>query len=357
MGRMVCRRTVRIQYPVREGERLGLRTDQDWDYDVPPTRVFEGGRTVEFELTARRPFAYFRVYLETREETLWMPGANRLVLLDVPVPAEVHPFFRSSPDGCFEEPITIKSTELGRELSLRVYLPPGYVEAERRRFPVVYMQDGKNLFFPEEAFLGREWHVDDTVAKLDSMSVADPVIVVGIHAGDRKAEYTKPGYVKYARALADEVKPLIDDRYRTRPRPIDTAVMGSSLGGVVSFFMAWEHPHVFGYAACMSSTFTFKDDLLERVLTEPKRDVTFYLDSGWPQDNYEVTLAMNAALLSRGYEQGRDLIHIAYPQAQHDEVHWGQRFHVPLQLWRSTARARDVAALARREPAVRASER
>lgn len=342
----VCRRTVRIHYAVAATERIVLRTDRDWDHDLEPNRVSPDRRTAEFDLQSDRPFCYFKACLRRNErEIFWMPGANRLVVLDVATPADVHPYFRSSPDGSFEEPITIASRELGRDLSIRIYLPPGYAEAERRTFPVVYMQDGKNLFFPEEAFLGREWHVDETVAKLDGMSAADPVIVVGIHAGDRKIDYTKPGYVKYGRAITREVKPLLDARYRTRRSPIDTAVMGSSLGGVVSFFMAWEHPEVFGYAACMSSTFTYKDDLLERVLSEPKRNVNFYLDSGWPRDNYEVTLAMTAALISRGYEQGRDLVHIAYPKARHNEVAWGERFHVPLQLWRGLARAREFGSI------------
>lgn len=342
-----CRRIVRVHYAPKEGELVVLRTEHDWERDLLPETVSADGKTAEFAISADEPFAYFKACLRKGDELLWMPGANRLVVLDVPVPADVHPYFRSSPDGTVEEPMTVPSAELGRDLSLRVYLPPGYVEAERRRFPVVYMQDGKNLFFPEEAFLGREWQVDETLAMLDSMSAVDPVIVVGVHAGDRKAEYTKPGYEKYARAIAFEVKPVIDARYRTRPGPIDTAVMGSSLGGVVSFFMAWQYPEIFGFAACMSSTFTFQDDLLERVLIEPKRDVSFYLDSGWPSDNYEVTLALNAALLLRGYEHGKDLVHLAFPQAKHDEGAWGERLHVPIQLWRNSARARDLMAMLR----------
>ncbi len=343
-----CHRTVRVQYPVGPGERIVLRTDTDWDTDLAPSRI-TGDRTAEFDLSSPRPFTYFKACLQSArgKEVLWMQGANRLVLLDVPFPADVHPYFRSSPDGTFAELITIASKELGRDLALRIYLPPGYAETERRRFPVVYMQDGKNLFFPEEAFLGSEWHVDETIANLDAMSAADPVLVVGIHAGDRQSEYTKPGYERYARAIAHEVKPLVDSRYRTRPTPADTAVMGSSLGGVVSFYMAWQFPEVFGYAACLSSTFTYEDDLLERVLTEPKRAVTFYLDSGWPEDNYEVTLAMTAALLARGYEHGLDLIHLAYPRGRHNEQAWGERLHVPLQLWRSWARARELAAAMR----------
>lgn len=62
---------------------------------------------------------------------------------------------------------------------------------------------------------------------------------------------------------------------------------GSSLGGVVSFYSVWQHPDIFGAAVCMSSTFSHKDNLIDRVLSEPVRDVAFYLDSGWPGDNFE----------------------------------------------------------------------
>ncbi|MFO0672560.1 MAG: alpha/beta hydrolase-fold protein [Polyangiaceae bacterium] len=334
-----CRRTVRVHYAVQSGESIVLRTEANWDADVVASRVSEDGRTFEFDLEAERPFLYFKACLRAGDALTWMPGANRLVLLDVPGAADVHPYFRSSPDGTFEPPIVLPSKELGRDVTLRVYLPPGYLEAERRRFPVVYMQDGQNLFFPEEAFLGHEWQVDETIAKLDSMSAVDPMIVVGILSGDRKDDYTKPGYERYAAAVVREVKPLVDAKFRTRDAPLDTAVMGSSLGGVVSFYMAWQYPEVFGYAACMSSTFTFQDDLLQRVLSEPKRNTSFYLDSGWPEDNYEVTLAMEAALLSRGYEQGKDILHLVYPKGRHNERSWSARLHVPLQLWRGAAKA------------------
>ncbi len=120
----------------------------------------------------------------------------------------------------------------------------------------------------------------------------------------------------------EELKPAIDASYRTLPGPESTAVMGSSLGGVVSFYLAWEYPEVFGMAACMSSTFGFRDDLRERVAAEAKRPVRFYLDSGWPQDNYEVTRDLRMRLLGRGYEEGRDLHYLAFPEALHSERHW-----------------------------------
>ncbi len=108
---------------------------------------------------------------------------------------------------------------------------------------------------------------------------------------------------------------------------------GSSLGGVVSFYTVWQHPDVFGSAVCMSSTFSFQDDLIERVLTEKDLpDIGVYLDSGWPGDNYETTVAMAMALISRGWRKGFNLQHLAFPKAAHSELDWGLRLHIPLQV-------------------------
>ena len=79
--------------------------------------------------------------------------------------------------------------------------------------------------------------------------------------------------------------------------------------------------------------FSHRDDLIERVLTEPKSKAKFYIDSGWPEDNYEVTLAMAVALQSRGYVRGLDFLHLAFPLQEHEESAWGRRIHLPLQLF------------------------
>jgi hypothetical protein len=83
----------------------------------------------------------------------------------------------------------------------------------------------------------------------------------------------------------------------------------------------------------MSSTFSHRDDLVERVLGEPKSPAKFYLDSGWPGDNFETTLAMATALQCRGYEYGRDFLHLAFPHHGHDETAWARRLPLPLQLF------------------------
>ena len=146
-------------------------------------------------------------------------------------------------------------------------------------------------------------------------------------------EYTKPGYELYARSLAEEVVPEVERRgIRVGRHRRHRSVWGSSLGGVVSFYTVWQHPDVFGSAVCMSSTFSHRDDLVDRVFSEPFRDVGFYLDSGWPGDNYEVTVGMAMALISRGWEYGRNLLHLSFPMADHSEASWGMRLHLPLQF-------------------------
>jgi predicted alpha/beta superfamily hydrolase len=174
--------------------------------------------------------------------------------------------------------------------------------------------------------------VDEALSLLDEMNAVDRVVVVGIHSDDRMRDYTKPGYEAYARSVVEEIKPEVDRSFRVFDSPRETAVFGSSLGGVVSFYMAFQHPHVFGFAACLSSTFSHKDDLIERVLQEPKSAAKFYLDSGWPGDNYEVTQAMAMAFHQRGYKLREDFVHLAFPLDEHDERAWGRRLHLPLQL-------------------------
>ena len=121
------------------------------------------------------------------------------------------------------------------------------------------MQDGQNLFFPEEAFQASDWEVDKTSQTLRAMSAVEDFIIVGIYSGDRMRDYTEPGYEAYARSLAEEIVPEAERRLRVgRARRI-RSVWGSSLGGVVSFYTVWQHPDVFGAAVCMSSTFSHQE--------------------------------------------------------------------------------------------------
>jgi len=322
---------VRVHYPLGSG-RLSLRVGPDWERDLAP-RAIRGQRTrFDFRLELDG-HAYFKPVIRDGDELRWARGDDLLVVPNGGSKVDVFPHFQTDAKCSACALQTVSSRTGGRAHAVRVFHPPGYHENPFETFPVIYMHDGQNLFFPEEAFGGRTWRIEETLRVLDSMNLIRRVIVVGVHPVDRTEDYTNGGYLDYGRFLVEDVKPWVDANYRTKPGPADTAVMGSSLGGVVSFFLAWQWPEVFGNAACLSSTFGWRDDLLARVESEPGRDIRVYLDSGWPGDNYEVTRSMRHALQRRGFEEGKSLLYLAFPNAAHNEDAWAMRAHIPLQFF------------------------
>lgn len=324
-------RTLRVAYPAGRG-RVVLRTEMDWERDVEPDVLSDDGDTSTFTVRADQPFVYFKACLVTAHERYWSVGANKLLLMTEDDQRVCYPYFLDGERGRFSPLVEFPSAILGRGHRLRVHVPPGYHENTLATYPVAFMQDGQNLFFPDEAFMGRDWDVGETSQTLRAMSAVEDFVIVGIHSDDRMREYTLPGYEPYARSLAEEIVPEAERRLRIGTTRRHRSVWGSSLGGVVSFYSVWQHPEVFGVGVCMSSTFSHRDDLIERVLDEPVRDVAFYLDSGWPGDNYEVTIGMAMALVARGWQYGLNLMHLCFPRAEHDETAWGLRLHLPMQF-------------------------
>jgi predicted alpha/beta superfamily hydrolase len=331
-----------VRYPLERGD-LRLRTELDWGRDVEPVAADPAAGTHEFAVSTERPFVYFKPVLHDDTGAHWARGENSLLLAGRARTCEVFPYFFEAPHCSECELARRTSSEPGRAHRFRVFLPPGYHENTLLRHPVAFMHDGQNLFFPEEAFGGSHWRVAETLRLLDSMNLIRKVIVVGVYPQERMRDYTSPGYEDYGRYVVEDLKAWIDATYRTLQDPQDTAVIGSSLGGVASLHLAWRWPGAFGNAACLSSTFGWRDDLFDRVTQGPRRAVRIYLDSGWPGDNYEVTLRMRDLLLGVGYRPGRDLFHLAYPEARHDERSWATRLHVPLQHFFGSAERGPIA--------------
>lgn len=158
----------------------------------------------------------------------------------------------------------LESSVLGNRRDLTVYLPPGYDGDVLRRYPVLYMQDGQNLFEPDRAFVrGQHWRLREAADESIAGRAARALIIVGIdHAGaGRVDEYTPTRDEKrgvggradgYRRMLLEEIKPLVDERYRTMADRASTAIGGSSLGGLVSLHLALRHAGVFSRAVVMS---------------------------------------------------------------------------------------------------------
>ncbi len=329
-GRPTAALEIAVHYPAGSGE-LRLRTELDWERDLEPDAVSPDGTRHLFRVPFAGTHLYFKPVLAAGPETRWSVGENFLAVAAGPRPREVYPYFFADPT-CSACELRELPSPAGCKHHYRVFYPPGYAENTLKRYPVLYMQDGQNLFFPDEAYLGRHWRIAETLQLLTGMNALREVIVVGVYPEDRMRQYTADGYEPYGRFLVETLKPAIDAEHRTLTDPAHTGLMGSSLGGVVSFYLAWQWPEVFGLAACLSSTFGYRDDLRRRVAAEPRRPLRLYLDSGWPGDNYEVTRDLADLLVERGYRRGSDMLYLAFPHAAHDETAWSMRCHIPFQF-------------------------
>jgi len=283
-------------------------------------------------LSFDRPYIYFKPCLRVYDQLHWSVGSNYM-LTQAQRSKEIFPHFFYEGGTLSKEPEVYQSKKNKRSYKIRVYHPAGYHENYFQHFPVLFMHDAHNLFFPREAFTGQTWRLSETLELLDRMNAVRSCIVVGIYPEDRMAEYTNPGYYDYGHFIVEELIPELYKDLRALSGPKHTAVMGSSLGGLVSFHLAWRWPQVFGFAGCLSSTFSYQDDLVEAIASGEVSTAKFYLDSGWPGDNYEVTRNICDLMLKRGYVWGRDLLYFSFPGAAHNEADWAARCHLPLQFF------------------------
>ena len=224
-----------------------------------------------------------------------------------------------------------------QDRELIVWLPPDYEADKTRRYPVVYMQDGQNIFDPVTSAFGVDWSIDETADDLIRKKLIEPLIIVGIYnTGDRMKEYT-PGAkgTAYMNFVVKTVKPFIDATYRTKTDRKNTIVGGSSAGGIISFMLVWEHPDVFSKAICMSPAFQSLSPGgwdYARVIqksNDRKKDVFFYIDNGGIGLDSQLQPGIDAlltALKSKGYKEGKDFVFVRDPNAKHSEADWAKRF-------------------------------
>ncbi|MCP2044341.1 alpha/beta hydrolase-fold protein [Pontibacter sp. HSC-36F09] len=215
---------------------------------------------------------------------------------------------------------------------LIVWLPPGY-EKGSKRYPVLYLHDGQNVFDPATSSFGVDWRIDEIADSMIRSKRMEPVIIVGINnTPDRMEEYV-PGTKgsAYMDFVVNTVKPLLDQSYRTKPSAKHTLTGGSSAGGIIAFMLAWEYPQVFSKAICMSPAFkimhiNYVKDV--QAYTGKKRKLKFYIDNGGV--DLEARLQpgideMLTALQEKGYREGKDYVWILDTNAQHNEAAWSKR--------------------------------
>ncbi|MEO3406272.1 alpha/beta hydrolase-fold protein [Mucilaginibacter sp. CAU 1740] len=175
--------------------------------------------------------------------------------------------------------------QLGRQRRVWVYLPKDY-ESGKKKYPVIYMHDGQNLFDEYTAGYG-EWGVDEL---MDRVSVKNQCIIVGIdHGGDNRITEYDPYDSKYGtgrgddyvRFLIETLKPYIDTHYRTIKDARHTTIAGSSMGGLISMYAAVKYPNVFGNAGVFSPAFWIAPDIYKLVQdTSFGKSSRFYLVCG-----------------------------------------------------------------------------
>lgn len=221
-----------------------------------------------------------------------------------------------------------------------VWLPPSYDSTAARRYPVLYMHDGQNAFDPRTSFSGYDWQADEVADSLIRSGEMQEIIIVGIaNSPDRMLEYRDtPLGRTYAEFVIRELKPMIDSVYRTEADRAHTAVMGSSLGGLISFLFVWWHPEVFSQAACLSSSFLMDHKKVVREVEAAKRlpaDVRIYLDCGTagPEGRLvPVTKQMHRLLKGKGLVDGKTLEVFVDKGAEHNERAWARRLWRPMKF-------------------------
>ncbi len=222
-----------------------------------------------------------------------------------------------------------------------VYLPEAYFTDPNRRFPVFYLHDGQNLFDGRTSYIDdRTWQAGTTADALTEANRIEPIILVGVdNTGlHRMADYTPTRDKRlgggdgalYGRLLVEELKPLIDRSFRTRTGPQDTALGGSSLGGLITLELGLRYPQVFGKLAVLSpSVWWNQRSILARVAAaKPKPALKIWLDMGMSEGlrHLRDTDLLHKRLTDRGWQDGIDLRYLRIPGGLHEEGAWAARF-------------------------------
>lgn len=237
-----------------------------------------------------------------------------------------------------------RSEILNNERDFIVYLPPGYDDDDARRYPVLYLQDGQNLMNEATAYAGVEWRIDETAQRLLEHQAIEPVIIVGVYNTDaRSAEFMPPsagspaGTARgddYARMLVTELKPFVDERYRTMTGPEKTGIGGSGLGGLIALHTVRQYPDAFGRVALLTPFLRAGDQPILQALGEMAflKGKRIWIDMGTESGGFLPgddpagdARALVAAIERAGVQQGRELRYRQIDGIAHGEALWAER--------------------------------
>jgi predicted alpha/beta superfamily hydrolase len=241
---------------------------------------------------------------------------------------------------------------LGNRRDVLVYLPRGYGRLSRRRYPVLYLHDGQNVFDAATSFSGVEWSADETAERLIKENVIEPLIIVAVaNTGEERIHEYAPtrGVIdvrakrkkrskglarEYGHFLMDELKPYIDRKYRTHPGPDFTGLGGSSLGGLVTLAIGILYPHAFRRLMVMSPSIWWDDFAIYRLVDsiEQKPPLKIWLDTGTAEPGWDQARELLNRLVEKGWKLHKDLQYMEAQGADHSEAAWAARVEPALRF-------------------------
>jgi predicted alpha/beta superfamily hydrolase len=255
------------------------------------------------------------------------------------------------------QPKFTAATKLVPARTVQVWLPPDYASSTRR-YPVIYLHDGQNVYDDPSPWSGKSWAVHRALVKLIAERKVRPAILVAVwNTDNRIGEYMPQAAVPEAGAKGDaaaddlfrklpverakiagdaylaflvtELKPLIDQRYRTLRGPRDTMLMGSSMGGLISAYALVRYPTVFGAAACLSTAWPIGDGFTERWFEKHLPSGRLYFDYGTGTNDGAIE-PFQARVDAAAGNRGSRWVSRAFPGAEHSERAWAARVDIPL---------------------------
>jgi len=230
---------------------------------------------------------------------------------------------------------------LTEDRDIEVYLPEAYTNEPTRHFPVFYLHDGQNLFDGRTSYITDcTWRAHTTADRLTREGLIEPIILVGINNTGlrRMADYTPSRDPSlrggdgdlYGRLLVEELKPCIDREFRTLPDPANTALGGSSLGGLISLYLGFTYPEIFSKLAVLSPSVWWNDRAILRTISTNRNrpNLRIWLDMGTSEGlrHLRDTDMLHRRLLQQGWREGFDLCYERVPGGVHNEDAWAARF-------------------------------
>ena len=227
---------------------------------------------------------------------------------------------------------SIEAPQLNVKKKIWIYLPKKY-QNSKKTYSVMYMHDAQNLFDAKTSYVG-EWKVDEF---LDSIS-KNKTIIIGIEHGNEKRidELTPYPHDKYGGGKGDDyldfithtLKPYVDKKYKTKPDANHTSIVGSSLGGLMSFYAILKHPEIFGSAGVFSPSFWFNDEIYKLVeKTDIPKTSRFYFLMGSDESEEMVPdLEKMISLLQRKGVKPKNIEKLIIEGGKHNEALWSNNF-------------------------------